>query len=264
MNAERVIWITGGGTGIGRSLALHWAKLGHRVVVSGRRLEKLEETAQLASKFDGEIFPIVCDVTDEEAADRCAAQIALRFGRLDVCVANAGFGVVGKFESLTSAEWRRQMDVNFFGAIWTMRASLKYLRQSKGRLAVISSLNGKLAVTKLAAYSASKFALVGVCNTLYQELQGSGVSITNIIPGLVESDIALTGNDGVFNPTRVDRRPKRFMWTSEHAAIDIAKAIERRKREAVITGHGKFAVFLVNHFSGATYWILSRQRKEYL
>jgi NAD(P)-dependent dehydrogenase (short-subunit alcohol dehydrogenase family) len=255
---NQVIWITGGGSGIGQSLALLWAKQGHTVVISGRRLDKLEETIAQATKMPGRIYPLLLDVTDHAAVEACADKVVKEHGRMDVCVANAGFSYVGLFESMTPDDWHRQMDVNFFGAIWTMQAALKHLRKTKGRLAVISSVSGKLATGKTSAYSASKFALVGVCNALYQELYGSGVSVTSILPGLVESDIAKVDNKGVFHANYTDRRPQAFVYPRDKAARDIARAIEKRKREAVITGHGKVGVFLVNHFSGLLYAILRR------
>jgi NAD(P)-dependent dehydrogenase (short-subunit alcohol dehydrogenase family) len=255
---EQIIWITGGGSGIGQALALHWAALGHTVIVSGRRADKLAETEHQAAGLSGHVFALACDVTDEKAVVACAAEIVKRYGRLDVCVANAGYSVYKNFEGVTPQEWHHQMDVNFFGAIWTMRAALPYLKATKGRLAVISSVSGKLASPRTSAYSASKFALVGVCNALYQELSGTGVSVTAILPGLVASDIVKVDNEGVYHADRVDKRPKRFVYPTDRAAADIARAIKKRKREAVITGHGKMGVFFVNHFSGLLYWVMRR------
>lgn len=255
MNDQRVIWITGGGSGIGRALALLWASQGHTVVISGRRIDKLEETIAQGS---GKIVAIPCDVVDENAVRACVVGIISKFGRLDVCVANAGYSVHSLFEDTTPQEWRKQIDTNLFGAIWTIQAALPHLKATKGRLAVISSVSGKLAVAKTSAYSATKFALVGICNALYQELGGTGVSVTSILPGLVESDIVKVDNEGVYHADRVEKRPKRFVYPTHKAAIDIARAIEKRRREAVITRHGKFGVFLVNHFSGLLYRLLRR------
>jgi len=258
MSEQRVVWITGGGSGIGQALALLWASQGHTVVVSGRRTDKLQETIEKAASFSGSVHAMACDVVDENAVESCAADIVNRFGRLDICVANAGYSVTSFFEKIEPSEWRKQIDTNLFGAIWTMRAALPHLKKTKGRLAVISSVSGKLAVSKTSAYSATKFALVGICNALYQELKGTGVSITNILPGLVESDITKVDNSGVYHADRTEKRPKRFVMRTDQAAAEIADAIESRRREAVITRHGKVGVFLVNHFSGLLYRLLRR------
>lgn len=258
MQGLKIIWITGGGSGIGRALALYWAAQGHTVVISGRRLDKLQETIVLAKGLPGPIDAMPCDVTDKTSLEECANQIHARYGRLDICVANAGYAVHKQFEAITPDEWHHQMDVNFFGAIWTMYAALPYLKKTRGSLAVVSSVSGKVASAGTAAYSASKFALVGVCNTLYQELADSGVSITAVLPGFVESDISKVDNLGVYHADRADRRPKALIYPVKKAAHKIAVAIEKRKREAVITGHGKFGVFMVNHFSGLLYRVMRR------
>lgn len=258
MEKHQVIWITGGGSGIGQALALHWAAQGHTVIISGRRLNKLDETIARSAGLSGLVIALACDVTDRASVESSVAEIVREHGRLDVCVANAGYSVNKLFEFITPEEWQHQMDVNFFGAIWTMRAAIPHLKKTRGRLAVVSSVSGKVAAAKTSAYSASKFALVGVCNALYQELRDTGVSITAILPGLVESDISKVDNEGVYHAERVDVRPKRLIYPAKRAAADIARAIDKRKREAVITGHGKVGVFLVNHFSGLLYWALRR------
>jgi NAD(P)-dependent dehydrogenase (short-subunit alcohol dehydrogenase family) len=256
-----VVWITGGGSGIGRSLALEMASRGDTVVISGRRKDRLDQVKDEIEASGGKALALACDVTRESETHEVVAQIAKEFGKLDICVANAGFGVVAKFEKTTPEEWRRQMDVNFFGAIWTMQAALPYLRETKGRLAVVSSVAGKLAAARISAYAASKFALVAVCNSLYQELAGSGVSVTNILPGFVDTEISRVGNDGIYREGR-GRHPNKLTWKAEHAAKPMASAIYKRKREAVITGHGKFAAFLGQYLPGMTYWAMSRQKTE--
>ena len=256
-----VTWITGGGTGIGRAMAIEIAKQGGIVILSGRRADRLSEVKTTIISMGGQADIWVCDVTQQERLEQITEEIVKKYGRLDVCIANAGFSVYGIFEKTTQEEWRRQMEINFFGVVWTTKAALPYLKKSRGRLAIISSVAGKLGAARVSAYCASKFALVGLCNSIYQEFKPLGVSVTNILPGFIESEIINVGNDGVYQKA-VDKRPKKLIWGATKAAIPIVSAIHRRKREAVITGHGKIAVFLGQHLPGLTYWAMARKASE--
>lgn len=258
----KVAWITGGGTGIGRALALRFAEEGGDVAVSGRRLDRLEEVAQAVRDMGRRALILQCDVVDERACEEAVARIEGELGRLDVAVANAGFGVSGRIEQLSAEDWRRQLDVNVVGVANTAKWSLPALRKTSGRLALVSSVMGMVAMPGQAPYSASKFAVRGIGLTLSQELHGTGVSCTTIYPGFVESEIGRVGVDGRFDPERQDKRPKRFMWTADNAARVMWSAIHKRKREFVFTGHGKIGGFLGRHFPGLVHFAMTRDSSK--
>jgi NAD(P)-dependent dehydrogenase (short-subunit alcohol dehydrogenase family) len=254
----KVVWITGGGTGIGRALALEAARQGADVAISGRRVEPLEEVAAAVRAVGRRALVVVSDVVDEGACRATVARIVAELGKLDVAVANAGYGVSGAFERLTMADWRRQFEVNVFGGLHTIYAALPELRKTRGRLALVSSVTGLVALPGQAAYSASKFAVRAIGLTLAQELHGSGVSVTTLYPGFVESDIARTDNRGEFNAARADPRPARLMWPADRAARVMLRAVARRSREVVFTGHGKAGAFLGKHFPGLVHFVMTR------
>ncbi len=256
----KVAWITGGGSGIGRALAIELAAQGASVAVSGRRADRLAEVVAEIGDAGGTAHAVVCDVVDPDAVVDAVAGIVATFGRLDVAVANAGMSVGGRFEKLTSADWRRQLDVNVLGVVHTAQAALPELRKTEGRLCLIGSVMSFLAMPGQSAYCASKFAVRAIGLTLAQELVGSGVSCTTIYPGYVESEIAQVDNQGRFHPERKDNRPQRFMWSAEKAAAVIAAAIRRRKREHVFTTAGKLGAFAGAHLPGLTYAVMSRGR----
>jgi len=254
-----VAWVTGGGSGIGRALAIEFAAGGGDVALSGRRVDKLEEVAGEVRKLGARALVVPCDVTDEAACDAAVRAIVSGLGKIDVAFANAGFGASGRIEQLTAEVWRRQFDVNVVGVVNTAKWSLPELRKTNGRLVLVSSVMGMLAIPGQGPYSASKFAVRAIGLTLAQELHGSGVSCTTIYPGFVESEIAQVGADGRFDATRVDKRPKKFMWTGDKAARVIWSAVMKRKREFVFTGHGKVGAFLGRHMPGLVHFAMTRE-----
>ena len=257
---DKVVWITGGGSGIGAELARQFAAQGARVAVSGRRTERLDE---VAAELGGSGLAVQCDVTEETSIEAAVAAVVEHFGRLDVAIANAGFAVAGRIEKITAAEWRRQLDVNVVGAALTARHAIPHLVATKGRLAIIGSVAGVITVAGTGAYSTSKHAVVSLARTLALELHGDGVSVTLVQPGFVKSEIAQVNNAGVHNPNRKDRRPGWLMWETDDAARVIIRAIRKRRREFTFTTHGKLAVFLGRHFPGLVHFVLSRSGRTY-
>jgi NAD(P)-dependent dehydrogenase (short-subunit alcohol dehydrogenase family) len=257
---NQVVWITGGGSGIGRALALAFAEEGAAVAVSGRRRERLELVAAEIAGKGGKALVVPCDVTDEASVARAVQQVVETLGRLDVAVANAGFSVAGKIARLSADDWRRQFDVNVVGLAMTARYSIPHLKEHSGRLVLVGSMASMLVTPRLGAYSASKYAVRAIGQTLAVELHGTGVTCTTIHPGFIESEIAQVDNRGVFDASREDKRPKKLMWPADRAAKAMVDAIAARKREYTFTGHGKVAAFVGRHLPGLVHLGLTRKR----
>lgn len=255
-------WITGGGTGIGRALALELAREGADVAVSGRRQEKVAQVAEEITALGRRGLAVVCDVTDEEQIQAAVERVNTEFGKIDVAVANAGYACEGSIERLSAEQWRRQFDVNVVGLALTAKHALGPLRASRGRLGLVGSVAGFLPVAKLGAYSSSKYAVRAIGQTLAIELAGTGVSCTTIHPGFVESDIV--GVDNLGNPTgsQEDGRPKQLLWPTARAAQVIANGLYKRKTELVFTGHGKIGAALGKHLPGLVVYAQQQQRKR--
>ncbi|MHC4391674.1 MAG: SDR family oxidoreductase [Planctomycetota bacterium] len=255
----KVAWITGASSGIGREMALEFARRGADLAISARRAERLEE---LQAKIEGlgrQALSVPCDVTDESAQEAAVAKIVERFGRLDVAVANAGFGVGGRFENLSVDEWRRQLDTNVIGSVITAKKALPELRKTQGRIALVGSILAMVALPSQSAYAASKYAVRALGQSLAMELHGSGVTCTLLHPGFVASELNQVDNQGQFHPDRKDRRPKRFMWATDKAARVMVNAIAARKREYVFTGHGKVGGWVGRHLPGLVHFVVARQ-----
>jgi NAD(P)-dependent dehydrogenase (short-subunit alcohol dehydrogenase family) len=258
MFKDQVVWITGASAGIGRYLALEFAAQGAKLAISARREDKLAALQAELEKLGAPTLSVPCDVADDAQIEAAAAAIVKHFGKLDVAVANAGFGVYGAIERLHAEEWRRQFEVNVTGLAMTAKYALPHLRQSRGRLALIGSVSAYLPYPKTGAYAASKAAVRSIGMTLDMELAGSGVSCTTIHPGYVDSEIAQVDNEGVYRPERTDRRPKNLMWSTDQAARVMARAIYRRKRQYVFTGHGKLLAFVGQHLPSLARWLVAR------
>jgi NADP-dependent 3-hydroxy acid dehydrogenase YdfG len=247
---DKVVWITGGSSGIGRELARQFAEQGAHVAVSGRRENRLNQVVGEIEERGTKGLAVPCDVTDEQAVFDAVDKVVEMFGQLDCVVANAGFGVAGAIEEVSAAEWRRQLDTNVVGLVSTARAALPELRKTNGRVVLMGSVSGFLAQPRNAPYHASKHAVRAIGQTLSMELHGSGVSCTTIHPGFVESEIGQVDNEGAFHEDWEDKRPQKLMWSTDDAARVIIDAVYKRKREFVFTGHGKLASFVGKHFPG--------------
>lgn len=255
---DQVAWITGAGSGIGRALAIELGRQGAIVAVSGRRQERLEEVAREVEAAGGRALAVPCDVTEESDVVRAVSSVVDELGRLDLAIANAGFSVAGAVRDLSAEDWRRQLDTNVVGAAITARHALPHLERTKGRVALVGSVSALLPTPRMAAYTASKYALRAIGQTLSIELEGTGVSCTLVHPGFVESEIARVDNEGRFDPSRKDRRPKQLMWPADRAAREMLRAIRARKREHVFTGHGKLGAAIGQHMPGLAHFVMSR------
>lgn len=248
-----VALITGASSGIGRALAIEYARRGHDVVLTARRVERLQQLAAELQQHGVEALAVAGDVSVDGDLDVVVEQALERFGRLDVAVANAGIGVAAPFARLSLDDFRRVYETNVFGVFRTAKACFEALKKSRGSLVVIGSVNGFMGLPGSGAYASSKFAVKGLCESLYYEFAPLGVSVTHVAPGFIESEIRLVDNQGKLREERKDPIPKWLVMPAETAARQIVRAAARRKREVVITYHGKAAAALARH----TPWLVA-------
>jgi len=186
--SEKVIVITGASSGFGEGIARRCAGAGATVVLAARSAGKLEQLAAELGATAGRVLAIPTDIARAEDVARLA-EIALdRFGRADVLVNNAGFGVLDRFAEARFEDLQEMVDVNLYGTTRCTQAFLPgMLRRGSGQIVIMASLAGLLASMNMAFYSATKFALVGLARTLMLELYGTGVRCALICPGIAST-----------------------------------------------------------------------------
>src|SRR5213595_681012 len=242
---NKVVMVTGASSGIGQELAWQLGQAGAKLTLAARRKELLENLEQRIAAT-GKTKPLVtrCDVAQEGDLQTAVAETVRQWGKLDVAIANAGFGVVGPLKKLSLEDYRRQFETNVFGVLRTIYAALPEIEKSKGNLAIIGSVSGWAATAGASPYNMSKFAVRALANAITPELRPAGVKVTLISPGFVASDIRRVDNQGTFHEHAKESMPAWLIMPTDKAARQILRAIARGKREAIITGHGKALVFL--------------------
>jgi short-subunit dehydrogenase len=241
---DHAVLITGASSGIGAALARELAREGAQLVLMARRRERLDALCAELAAAGATAVAHAGDVTKRADLEAAVALAVERYGRLDMAVANAGFGVVGAIEKLSVEDYRRQFETNVFAVLETSKACLAELRKSRGRLVLMGSVAGYIATPNASPYAMSKFAVRALALALGPELAPSGVSVTLISPGFIESEIRQVDNRGVLHAHAKDPLPSWLPMPADVAARKIASAAYWRRREAIVTAHGKALVWL--------------------
>jgi NAD(P)-dependent dehydrogenase (short-subunit alcohol dehydrogenase family) len=178
---SKVWFVTGSSRGLGRNFVEAALSRGDKVAAAARNTASLGE---LVAAYGEAVLPLELDVTDKAAVFESVKRAREHFGRLDVIVNNAGYAQVGAVEELTEQQLRDQLETNLFGAVWVIQAALPYLReQGSGHIIQLSSAAGIMAMPLSGAYSASKWALEALNESLAQEVADFGIKVTVIEPG---------------------------------------------------------------------------------
>ncbi|HUR84242.1 MAG TPA: SDR family oxidoreductase [Solirubrobacteraceae bacterium] len=185
MADDHVFLITGASSGIGAATAERAAQEGYRLVVAARSTAKLEELAERLGGSDRAIA-VTCDVTDFGQQEAMVQAALDAFGRLDVVFANAGFGATRGFLEESPELWRDMVLTNVLGCAYTIRAAIPSLKETKGHLLLTSSVAGRRALPS-SLYSATKHAVTAMAESARQELNDTGVRVTSIEPGMVDT-----------------------------------------------------------------------------
>src|SRR5260370_32556761 len=188
---DKSVLITGASSGIGHDVALAFGDQGARVAVMARRRAQLDELARKIEKAGGKALALDCDVTDRARVFSAVDQVKESFGKIDILINSAGLLITDPVEQMRPEDLEKMMAVNLFGAVNAIQAVLPLMRQAKaGNIVNISSLAGRRGMTPLGGYSATKFALVGLTEALRVELFNSGIKVSLVMPGVIDTPMA--------------------------------------------------------------------------
>jgi hypothetical protein len=235
---DEVAIVTGASSGIGRAIALALADQGARVSLAARTESALHEVAGEIRGRGQEALVVPTDVTQQEHVEHLVEETIARWGRIDILVANAGAYVRAPVTELTVADVERSMAVNFYGAMYAVLAVQPHmLAQGNGHVVLISSMDGKKGLPLDGPYVVAKFALGGLGEVFRQELRGTGVRVTTVFPGRVDTPLI----DDVEVPWISAKVPP------EAVARATVRAIQRNRAEVIVPFQAR-ALYYLNTF----------------
>lgn len=247
----RVVAITGAGSGIGRELALLCARRGANLALCDINDAAVGETADEARRFGRDVLTRRVDVADADQVTAFADATFSHFGGVDVVVNNAGVGLVGGFLDTSLKDWDWLVSINLMGVVHGCDAFIPLMINSGrgGQLVNVSSAAGLLANPQLSAYSATKFAVLGLSEALRMELKTHGIGVTAVCPGVINT--AITTASPIRGTGDADARRRRLAatynkrgYTPERAAANILRAVGRNRAVAPIAAeaHAMYAL----------------------
>ncbi|UOQ78007.1 3-ketoacyl-ACP reductase [Hymenobacter sp. 5516J-16] len=196
--------VTGAGKGIGRAIAVALAREGVQVALLARTESQLQEVAQEIAEFGGKAVAVTADVADRAAVEAAVAQALQELGSIDILINNAGIGTFAKLVDMDPAEWEKIIQVNLLGTYYTTRAVLpQMIARETGDIINIASTAGQRGAATTSAYSASKFAILGLTESLMQEVRKQNIRVSALTPSTVATELAISNKLTDGNPEKV-------------------------------------------------------------
>ena len=237
---EKVVIVTGAGSGIGRATAIRFANEGASVVLVGRTAETLEETTTHFPQdhtwiHTDNYLTVTCDISVQSQVQEMIKQAVEKFGKIDVLVNNAGKAVQGKITDLSNADWQTALDVNLSGTFYVCQAAMPHLIETKGNIVNVSSLSGIGGDWNMPAYNAAKAGVTNLTRTLALDHGPDGVRVNAVNPSVTKTNMTTAIQD---NDNKTDKFLARCPLGRLAAPEDIAAAITFLASEdaAMITG----------------------------
>ncbi len=263
---DKHVVITGAASGIGRSTALAFARCGARLYLADIQAGHLNQVRDELQQLGAEAWTCTVDVSDRAAMQRFAEEVFEQAGRVDILHSNAGISVGANAEETTLDDWERILDINLWGAIYGVHFFVPKMIAQDGEAHIIitSSAAGLTGLPGLIAYSASKFALVGMADVMNIELTKYGIHTTTLCPGFVNTPLAgntpmrLTDKKGENRKERIVRFYQQHGASPDRVARDLLKAVRRKRPIQTSPGLHVLPIWWLRRISVRRYHSLMR------
>jgi len=244
---DKVVWITGASSGIGRATALELSNRGARLIISGRNKINLQATKS-ACKQPDLVKIIAFNLTDFKNMPKIAAQAVSAFGHVDILINNGGISQRALAENTDVVVDKKIMDTNYLGTIALTKSLLPYfIEKRSGQFVVVTSVTGKIGTPLRSSYAASKHALHGFFDSLRAEIYKYNIKVTLICPGFVQTNVSINALTGDGKPQNtMDKATKNGIPPKKLVKI-MLKAIQNKKHEKAI-GHKEIYGILIKRF----------------
>lgn len=240
--------VTGASSGIGRALALEGLKRGMKVVLAARNLDAMKQITNESGADEYHYLTFQADVSQKADCEKMVEATIEKFGQIDVLINNAGLSMRAIFEQVELEVLETLMQVNFWGTVYCSKYALPHLLASQGSIVGISSIAGHKGLPARSGYSASKFAMHGLLETIRIENQKRGLHVLIASPGFTSSNIRKTALSKDGSAQGESPREEEKMMSAHQVAQHIINAINKRKRSLVLTQQGKLTVWLNKFF----------------
>lgn len=246
---KRVV-ITGSGGGLGRALAIEFAKQQWKVLVSDVNMDGAEETVKQVNEAGGEGFAVSCDVTQFKQVEKLSESAVSKWGGVDIIVNNAGVLNVGVMEKIKLEDWRWIIDINLMGVIHGCKAFIPiFKKQGSGHVVNIASAAGFCAMAEMSPYNVTKAGVISLSETLRPELKYQNIGVTVVCPSFFPTNLMdriRSSNQKAHN--RMDAFFNKSMGSAESVSRHIIKSVKKNKTYVVTQPDAKFWWFLKRHF----------------
>ena len=257
---NRIAVVTGAASGIGMEIAKDLAQHGCTLVVVDVQKDKLNGALDEVLNYSPASTAELCDISDDLQAKQVVQTVCERYGRIDILINNAGIMIVKSFSELSEEEFRRHIDVNFYGAVSMTQAVIPVMKkQGKGVIMNVASVGGKLVVPGTTAYAASKAAIYAFSEALYYELKDEGIHVGVVVPGGIRTGIFDVSDSrlGTYYRDQCKTSPSKI-------TKKIRKAIEKERFETVVPFNGRILLAVRGTIPSLFMNMLLRRLRPYM